>query len=62
MNHIDLTKTLKGKNKWVSLSKDYKKVIAEGKTLQDLLRELKKKGNPEGYILRSANDYSSYVG
>lgn len=62
MNHIDLTKVLKGKNNWVSLSKDYKRVIAEGKTLKELIAELKKKGNPDGYILRASKDYSTYIG
>lgn len=59
---IDLTKTLKGKRGWVSVSPDNKKVIAQGKTLKELLLRLKKLGNPNGSIMISAQDFSRYVG
>ncbi|MFH1832910.1 MAG: hypothetical protein ABH816_01950 [Candidatus Levyibacteriota bacterium] len=62
MKTINLAKILKGKTGWVSISSDYKKIIAYGKTLNELLAELKKMGNPKGYIMKSAKDYSSYVG
>lgn len=62
MKAISLQKVLKGKSGWVSISQDYKKVIAEGSTLQDLLKKLNKMGNPEGFITNVAEDYSKYVG
>lgn len=59
----DLTKTLKGYNSgWVSISKDYKKIIAVGKTLKTLIQKLDKMGNPEGYLMKAAKDYSNYIG
>ncbi len=62
MGVINLTKTLKGKIGWISLSKDYKKVIAQAKTLKELVVKLNKMGNPEGHIMNAAKDYSRYVG
>lgn len=62
MSFINLTKTLKGKTGWVSLSEDYKKVIAQGKSLKELIVKLKKIGNPKGHIMYSAKDYSGYIG
>lgn len=63
MRAIDLTKTLKKhKNGWVSISSDYKKVIASASSLSALVKEIQRKGNPRGYIMRAAKDYSRYVG
>ena len=63
MTVIDLTKTLKGHTSgWVSISKDNKKVITSGRTLKTLVKKLDKLGNPEGYIMKAAKDYSNYVG
>lgn len=62
MGIINLTKTLKGKTGWVSLSQDYKKVVAQAGSLKELLNKLKKMGNPKGHIMYSAKDYSGYVG
>lgn len=63
MRTIDLTKTLKGYNSgWVSISKDQKRVVAAGKTLKTLIQKLNKMGNPEGYLMRAAKDYSNYIG
>ena len=62
MGVVNLTKTLKGKTGWVSISSDNKKVLAQGKTLKRLLLKLKQMGNPEGYIMQAVKDYSSYVG
>jgi len=47
---------------WVSISKDYKKVIASGRTLKSLLQKLEKMGKPGGYLMKAAKDYSGYVG
>lgn len=62
MGIINLTHIIEGKTGWVSISLDYKKVIAQGKTLRQLIQKLKKMGNPNGYITNSVKDYSSYVG
>ena len=61
--NTDLSKLLKGKKSgWISISKDYKKIIAQGKTLQELVKKLESKGNPEGYTMRASADFSRYVG
>lgn len=62
MGIINLTKTLKGKTGWVSLSQDYKRIITQGKTLKELINKLKKLGNPKGHIMYSVKDYSGYAG
>lgn len=63
MKPIDLTKTLKNYTSgWVSISKDYRRVIASGRTLETLLKKLKEMGNPDGYLMKAAKDYSGYVG
>ena len=63
MGAIDLIKTLKNhKSGWVSISKDNKKVLTSAKTLKLLLAKLDKMGNPSGYIMKAAKDFSTYVG
>lgn len=63
MKKINLTKILKGYSSgWVSISKDYKKIIAYGKTLDLVVGKLAKMGNPPGFLMKAAKDYSSYVG
>lgn len=47
---------------WVSISKDYNKVIASGRTLRVLLWKLKKMKSPAGYLMKAARSYSGYVG
>lgn len=62
-NQKSLDKTIKGiTSGWVSLSKDYKKVIAHARTLNELAKKLEKKGNPDGYVMKASADFSSYVG
>ena len=63
MKAVNLAKILKNYTSgWVSISKDYKKVIASGRTLKSLLQKLEKMGKPEGYLMKAAKDYSGYVG
>ncbi len=62
MGIINLAHILKGRTGWVSISSDYKRVIAQGETLKKLINKLKKMGNPDGHIMNSAKDYSNYVG
>ena len=63
MSVTNLSKTLRGQTSgWVSISKDYKKIIAKDKSLKELLKKLKKIGNPDGYLMKAAKDYSRYVG
>ena len=47
---------------WVSISRDYKKIIASGKTLNTVLKKLEKMGNPDGYLMKTTKDYSGYIG
>lgn len=47
---------------WVSISGDYKKVIASDKSLENLMTKLRKMGNPNGYLMKASKDYSRYVG
>lgn len=61
MEEANLVKILKGYTSgWVSISKDYKKVIASGKSLDIVLKKLTKMGNPKGYLMKAAKDYSGY--
>lgn len=63
MRKVNLAKALKGYTSgWVSISKDYKKVIASGKTLNTLLKKLDGMGSPDGYLMKAAKDYSGYIG
>ena len=62
-NSKSFDKVLKGfTSGWVSISKDRRYVIAHGKTLDDLVKKLEKRGNPEGVITRVTTGFSSYVG
>lgn len=63
MRKANLAKILKNYTSgWVSISRDYKKVIASGRTLRTVLEKLDKMGNPDGYLMKAAEDYSGYVG
>lgn len=62
MSVINLAKTLKGKSGWVSIAPNHKKVIAQSRNLKGLLKKLKEMGNPDGYIMIAADDFSNYVG
>lgn len=63
MEAVNLSGILKNYTSgWVSISKDNRKVIAWGKTLKNLLNKLEKMGNPKGYLMKAAKDYSGYVG
>lgn len=63
MQKANLVKTLKSYTSgWVSISRDYKKVIASGKTLNIVLRKLEKLGKPDGHLMKAAKDYSGYIG
>ena len=62
MKTTNLAKILKNYSSgWVSISKDYKKIIASGKTLKVLLQKLDRMKNPDGYLMRAVKDYSGYV-
>lgn len=62
MKQTNLARILKNYTSgWVSISKDYKKVIASGRTLKSLLQKLEKMGRPEGFLMKAAKDYSGYV-
>lgn len=63
MKKIQVSKSLQKMTGWLSVSADYEKIIARGKTLKELIEQLKKKGNPDGLIIHSPpQKFSSYVG
>lgn len=63
MGVVDLTKTLKGKAGWVSISSDNKRIIAQAKTPKALFAKLKKMDNSVGSITYiPSQKFSSYVG
>ena len=48
---------------WVLASKDNKRVLAHAKTLEQLIRNIELKGNPEGFIsIVPPANFTSYVG
>lgn len=47
---------------WVSITENYQKVIASGKTLKHVTSQLAKMGNPKGVLMYVADDYSQYAG
>ena len=58
---IDLTKLLKNHTSgWVAVSKDYKKVLATGKTIKEASSALKKSGK-EGILIPAATTYQNFV-
>ncbi len=50
------------KRGWVSVSRDYRRVLAAGNSLKMVLKKLERLGNPQGYLMKAAGDYSRYVG
>jgi len=61
MKILDLTKTLKGhKSGWVAVSKDYKEVVATGKTIKEVTENLEKEGK-EGVLVPAAQSYQNFV-
>lgn len=49
-------------SKWIILSRDYKKVLLSGRTLNALLKTGRKEKIGQGYIMKVAKDYSNYIG
>lgn len=63
MQPLDLRNRLKRyASKWVILSKDYKKVLLSGRTLNALLKTGQKEKIRQGYVMKVAKDYSNYIG
>ena len=61
MEPINLVKILKGHTSgWVAVSKDYKKVLATGKTIKDVSIALQKSGE-EGILVPAAPNYRNFV-
>ncbi|MDP2720472.1 MAG: DUF5678 domain-containing protein [bacterium] len=58
---INLAKILKDhKSGWVAVSKDYKEVVATGKTIKEVTENLEKKGK-EGILVPAAENYQNFV-
>ena len=59
----DLSTLLKNtQTGWVLISEDQKRIIAKAKTLVALDRKIKDIGNPKGFVMVAAKDYSNYIG
>lgn len=62
MRTINLTKLLKGFNSgWVAISPDYKKVIASGKTLQEVSDKVNLQKLTDVFLLSVSKNYRGYV-
>lgn len=58
----DLSKTLESySDEWVALSEDAKKVVGEGKTAKEALREAKEKGEDNPIMTKVPKEYGNYV-
>ncbi|MCL5406915.1 MAG: DUF5678 domain-containing protein [Patescibacteria group bacterium] len=58
----NLSKILKKySNEWIALSFDEKKVISHGKSLPDVIKEAKERGEPKPIVTRVPKDYGNYV-
>jgi len=62
--NYDFTKLLKpyaDKKMWVALNEENNKVVASGKTIKDLMREIKEKHIKNLSIIQAIPDYSGFV-
>ena len=60
---IDLSKTvLSYRNKWIALTPDNKKLIASGKTLNQVLILSRKKGITNPSVMKVPNIKASFIG
>lgn len=58
---INLEKLLKNhKSGWVAVSKDYKEVVATGKTIREVTENLEKK-DKEAILVPAAENYQNFV-
>jgi len=46
---------------WAALSKDYKKVITAGKSLEEIDRKLENLGNPEVILISASKNYRGFI-
>jgi hypothetical protein len=61
MEPINLTKILKQhRSGWIAVSKDYKTLLATGKTLKEVSTNLKNSGK-EGVLIPAAPNYQNFV-
>lgn len=59
---IDLTFALKKyKDSWVALSKDKTKVIAAGKTIEDVLKKTKRKKATDAILMSVPQSFDFYI-
>ena len=59
---IDLSKILKPySDEWVALSGNETKVIASGKTVKEVLKKAKEKGENSPIITKVPTEYGNYV-
>ena len=61
---INLTKILKpylNKNLWVALNRSQTKVLASGKTINEVVDSAKKISNEKPILMRTKQEYGTYV-
>lgn len=62
MKNINLTKILKGfSSGWVALSADYKKVVAFGKSLEEVTNKVQKQKINDVVLVSAARNYRGYI-
>lgn len=58
----DLSKILEPySDEWVALSEDEERVVGSGKTIKEVLREAKEKGENAPIITKVPKEYGNYV-
>lgn len=62
MQTINLSKLLKNfSSGWVAITSDYKKVIAFGKTLKEVTKEVKKQNRDDVVLIPASKNYRGFV-
>lgn len=62
MQTINLVKLLKPYSSgWVALSRDYKKVVASGKTLKEVTEKVQKQKRSDVVLISASKNYRGFV-
>ena len=62
MQTVNLTKILKNYSSgWVALSSDYKKVVASGKTLEEVTNKVERQKRSDIVLIPASKNYRGYV-
>lgn len=62
MEAINLTKILKNYSSgWVAITADYKKVVASGKTLEEVTKKVEKQKRDDVVLISASKNYRGFV-